>query len=83
MHARDVEDHEELTAGLQKALDTRIVVEQAKGFLVARNRIEPRAAFDLLRRYARSHSLKVRDVALDVVEGRLAPDQLIHGRRGD
>ncbi len=83
VHARDVEDHEELTAGLQKALDTRIVVEQAKGFLVARNRIEPRAAFDLLRRYARSHSSKVRDVALDVVEGRLAPDQLIHGRSGD
>ena len=83
VHARDVEDHEELTAGLQKALDTRIVVEQAKGFLVARNRIEPRAAFDLLRRYARSHSTKVRQVALDIVEGRLAPDELIHGRRGD
>lgn len=83
VHARDVADHEELTAGLQKALDTRIVIEQAKGFLVARNRIDPKAAFDLLRAYARSHRSKVREVAEDLVAGRLAPDELVHGRRGD
>ena len=82
VHARDLADPQELTAGLQKALDTRIIVEQAKGFLVARNRIEPRAAFDLMRRYARSHSIKVHSVAEDLVHGRLHPEQLLHGRRG-
>ena len=81
VHARDLADHAELTAGLQKALDTRIVVEQAKGFLVARNRIEPRAAFDLLRGYARSHSIRVHAVASDLLAGRLRPDQLLTTRR--
>lgn len=81
VHARDLADHDELTAGLQKALDTRIVVEQAKGYLMARNRIEAKAAFELLRRYARSHSVKVHAVAADVVAGRLLPEQLVQGRR--
>ena len=83
VHARDLADHEELTAGLQKALDTRIAIEQAKGFLVARNRIPAGDAFELLRRYARSHSVRVQAVAQDLVEGRLTPDDLVHGRRGD
>lgn len=76
VHARDVAEHEELTAGLQKALDTRIVIEQAKGYLAAQRRIEPRAAFEVMRRYARSHSVKVRFVAEALVNGEIAHDDL-------
>jgi GAF domain-containing protein len=76
VHARDVAEHEELTAGLQKALDTRIVIEQAKGFVAARRGIAPRAAFEVIRRYARSRSIKVRSVAEALVTGELAHEEL-------
>lgn len=81
VHARDIAEHEELTAGLQKALDTRIVIEQAKGFLVAHRGLDPRAAFEVIRRYARSRSIKVRSVAEALVTGELTHDDLgDHGR---
>lgn len=56
---------------LQTALDTRVITEQAKGFLAGRLGITTEAAFELLRRYARSHHEAVRDVARRVVDGDL------------
>ena len=79
VHARDLADHEELTTGLQKALDTRIVIEQAKGYLAARANIEPKAAFELLRSYARPRSTQVRSVAADVLAGDLQVEDLRQG----
>ena len=60
---------EELAEQLQHALDTRIVIEQAKGFLVARHGVTPDEAFEALRRYARRNRVTLRDVAADVVTG--------------
>ncbi|WP_292976525.1 GAF and ANTAR domain-containing protein [Mycobacterium sp.] len=48
---------------LRSALTNRIVVEQAKGFLRERLDITVDEAFSLLRRYARSHSEHLTDVA--------------------
>ena len=53
---------------LQRALTTRIVVEQAKGVLAERFRVRPDEAFELLRGAARSRRLTLRDLARDVVE---------------
>lgn len=61
-----------LTEQLQGALDARVVIEQAKGMLAARHGTSPQEAFELLRAHARSHRLKVRDVAAAVVGERLA-----------
>ncbi|GAB3244401.1 ANTAR domain-containing protein [Nocardioides dilutus] len=58
----------ELNRQLQHALDSRAVIEQAKGVLVARRRISPDQAFERIRRHARNHNATVVSVADAVVE---------------
>ena len=58
----------ELATQLQGALDSRQVIEQAKGVLVGRHGITPRAAFEQLRAQARSERRKVAAVCADVVQ---------------
>lgn len=60
-----------LSEQLQQALDSRVVIEQAKGRLMEALSITPDAAFELLRRKARDTGRKLREVAGDVVEGTL------------
>jgi two-component system, response regulator / RNA-binding antiterminator len=54
---------------LQHALDSRIVLEQAKGVLVATLHCSPEEAFTALRHRARSTSSRIHDVARAVVQG--------------
>ncbi len=54
---------------LQYALDHRVIVEQAKGVLMERQGVDQRAAFELLRKTARSNRERVIDVARRVVSG--------------
>ncbi|MFS2028641.1 MULTISPECIES: ANTAR domain-containing protein [unclassified Curtobacterium] len=56
---------------LQRALDSRIVIEQAKGFLAQTHRIDIDQAFAKLRTHARSNQELLADVARAVVERRL------------
>ena len=49
-------------------LNSRVVIEQAKGVLAQHGWLTTDAAFDRLRRYARSHDLKLSDVARRVTE---------------
>jgi len=60
-----------LTRQLQQALDSRVVIEQAKGIVAARDSLDMPRAFDVLRRYSRTRGRKIHDVARDIVEGRL------------
>jgi putative methionine-R-sulfoxide reductase with GAF domain len=53
---------------LQEALDSRVVIEQAKGKLSAERGISIDAAFEVLRDCARSNNVKIRSVAQEVVE---------------
>jgi len=52
---------------LNTALQSRVIIEQAKGFLAARYDIEPDQAFQRLRSYSRNHHLVIREVARRVV----------------
>jgi AmiR/NasT family two-component response regulator len=52
-------------------LSSRIVIEQAKGFLAERLGVSVDIAFGLLRGYPRDHNRKLTEVAADLVEGRL------------
>ena len=59
------------TSQLDRALASRVVIEQAKGFVAALDGTTPRAAFDRLRRYARAHDLRTHDVAFRIVTRQL------------
>jgi GAF domain-containing protein len=58
---------------LQHALNSRVVVEQAKGILAERGDLTMPQAFEVLRGYARNHNLKLTQVAASVVDGSLLP----------
>jgi GAF domain-containing protein len=55
---------------LQRALNSRIVIEQAKGMLAVRHGLSLDEAFDRLRRHARTHRRKVAELAHEITEGR-------------
>ncbi|MDX6409470.1 MAG: hypothetical protein QOE13_2541 [Gaiellaceae bacterium] len=57
----------ERTIQLQRALDSRVVIEQAKGILAERESISPDEAFETIRRQARSRRMKLHDLAADIV----------------
>lgn len=54
---------------LQTALDSRVIIQQAKGYLAGRDGISPEAAFERLRHHARARHLAIRDVARGVIDG--------------
>lgn len=76
LHARDLQQREVFTEDLQRALSSRVVVEQAKGYVAAVRAITPTAAFELIRRYARDHRIKVQVVARGIVERDIGVDEL-------
>ncbi|MFH8350089.1 ANTAR domain-containing protein [Streptomyces sp. NPDC018045] len=59
----------EQNAQLQTALDSRVIIEQAKGLLAERLHLSPQEAFARLRTYARAHQRKLTAVAHQVVFG--------------
>ncbi|HEX3907444.1 MAG TPA: GAF and ANTAR domain-containing protein [Mycobacteriales bacterium] len=61
---------------LQHALNSRVVIEQAKGVLAERNGVTMEVAFIALRRHARNHNFKLTDVAKRVVRGDIGSDAI-------
>jgi len=66
---------------LQGALNSRVIIEQAKGVLAGLGQLDMDVAFRLLRDYARSQNRLLVDVSRDVAERRLAPSALVSPRR--
>ena len=60
-----------LTRQLQEALDSRVIIEQAKGFVAAQCGVDMQDAFKILRGFSRHHQRKLREVAQAVVAGDL------------
>jgi GAF domain-containing protein len=63
------EEQSELAGQLQGALNSRQVIEQAKGVLMGIQGISPRAAYDQLRSRARTERRKLAVVCAEVVRG--------------
>ena len=78
---RAVGRSDEIIEQLQYALDSRIVIEQAKGVLAERAGIGTDEAFERLRRYARAHNLRLNDVARATVHGNLRIGTLLAAQR--
>ena len=72
-----VEDWRARAEQLQNALDSRIVLEQAKGMLRERLSLSLDLAFELLRLAARSSRRRLHDLAEEVVSSFSTPDALI------
>jgi transcriptional regulator with GAF, ATPase, and Fis domain len=69
---RAIRRGEVLAEQLQAALNSRVIIEQAKGVLAERGQLSMDGAFDRLRRWARRHNLRLSDVARQVVDTNLA-----------
>jgi transcriptional regulator with GAF, ATPase, and Fis domain len=69
LQQRAIRERELLAEQLQTALNSRIVLEQAKGVVAERTGLDMDTAFTLLRAAARSRQRRLSDLARDVVTG--------------
>jgi AmiR/NasT family two-component response regulator len=58
-----------LATQLQTALDSRVLIEQAKGVLMASEKVDAQTAFTRLRRQARNTRRPVPEVAREIIDG--------------
>jgi transcriptional regulator with GAF, ATPase, and Fis domain len=72
-----VRRQELLAEQLQTALNSRIVIEQAKGVIAERSTVDMATAFGLLRTAARNGRRPLSEVAAEVAQGRLSPSALV------
>jgi hypothetical protein len=66
----------ERRAQLEHALESRISIEQAKGIVAERYGLEVDEAFDLIRRTARTHRMKINDLVRAIQPGQETPSEL-------
>jgi GAF domain-containing protein len=74
LQLRALRHSEMVTEQLQTALNSRVVIEQAKGILAERQHISLTEAFTLMRTYARNHNRLLSHVAQGVITQ--TPDSL-------
>jgi AmiR/NasT family two-component response regulator len=67
----------ERAAQREEALQSRVVIEQAKGKLAERFQLAPAQAFELLRGAARSARMSIHALAEDVVASRATPNEIV------
>ena len=71
LHEREHRGRQELCGQLQQALDSRILIEQAKGMLAERTGLSLPDAFAAMRSYARGKGCGLKAVARGVLDGTL------------
>ncbi|MGW7534958.1 ANTAR domain-containing protein [Amycolatopsis sp. NPDC054798] len=77
LQERAIRRGDALTRQLQQALDSRIVIEQAKGVLANAGAIPVETAFERLRAYSRRNNLRIGAVAEAVARALLPPAQIL------
>lgn len=74
---RAVRRGEVVSEQLQSALNSRVIIEQAKGVLAQRGGLDMDASFERLRRYARNHNRRLSEIAHEIVDTDLAADDVL------
>jgi transcriptional regulator with GAF, ATPase, and Fis domain len=69
LHDRGMRRSDALNEQLQTALNSRVLIEQAKGKLAERLGLDMSQAFSLLRDHARARNLRLSDLAQAVIDG--------------
>jgi GAF domain-containing protein len=82
LHERSLRERSVLADQLQRALDSRVVIEQAKGMVAEALGVGFEEAFVLMRRFARAHNERLGVLADLLVARRLRPSALVP-RAGD
>ena len=67
VNASKLRQQEQLSEQLQEALESRVVIEQAKGITAHKNAVTIDQAYQLMRRHARSNNASLRMVAEAIV----------------
>jgi GAF domain-containing protein len=76
LQERFLHERQALADQLRTALNTRVVLEQAKGMLAEQAQTDVDAAFGLLRSYARDQNLRLGEVARAVMHGTVTVEAL-------
>ncbi|MGO9874814.1 MAG: GAF and ANTAR domain-containing protein [Acidimicrobiia bacterium] len=76
LQERALSDGHVVTSQLEAALESRVLIEQAKGIVAEHHHVSVDDAFQLLRGYARKHNRLLRQTANDIIDGTLDPDAL-------
>jgi len=71
LHERSLRESSVVQEQLQNALNSRILIEQAKGVIAHQHTVSVDEAFALLRGYARTNQRGIAEVAADIVGRRL------------
>lgn len=70
-------DKDTINEQLQRALTSRVVIEQAKGLLAQLGALDMDQASGVLRRYARDHNERLSEVARHVASRKLTGERLL------
>jgi GAF domain-containing protein len=81
LQERGMREARELAAQLQTALNSRIVIEQAKGVIAERLDCDMEQSYQALRWYARDRNIRLRALAASVVDGDPVADDLVRSAR--
>jgi GAF domain-containing protein len=72
LHERAIRESDLAKEQLQRALNSRVIIEQAKGVLAQTRSVDMDEAFAAMRAYARTNGIKLHDVAERIVSRTLS-----------
>ena len=77
LHERAIRHAAVVNEQLQAALNSRVIIEQAKGALAQYGGLATDVAFDRLRHYARSHNIRLSELARWIVAKQFDPAEVL------
>jgi transcriptional regulator with GAF, ATPase, and Fis domain len=76
LHERLIRDAHAFSTQLEVALESRVVIEQAKGIVAEHSKVSVDEAFEQIRAFSRSHNRLLSDTARQLIDGTFSSDEL-------